>query len=153
MKVDYWTQYYDVIANPRWRSAANMWKSLCHYVIIIRLTKSERNYDKMIGSEFKFENSRWRTVVVKENIVFSHNSAASCPTFVVKSYEDAKSENNHGRVWKFSNFKNSRWWKIAILIIVITQYFSEISSYFDQILWSEADQDNNENPATKSQTF
>jgi len=24
MKIDYWMQHYDVIANPRWRTVANM---------------------------------------------------------------------------------------------------------------------------------
>jgi len=92
-KVDYRMQYYD-ITNSRWQTAANIkiiiGISVKNDLIMMKFATLNQIVImiKMIRSEFKFLNSRWRTDTILET-VFGHNSAANFHEIL---YEDTKTE-------------------------------------------------------------
>ena len=74
IKVDYRMQYYDVITNPTWLTAAN--KTI--FMIMIKFgtrNESVRQFDttiKQFDQNSKFSNSRGQTDAILAKIVYGH---------------------------------------------------------------------------------
>jgi len=75
MNGDYRMQYYDVITDPRWRTAADM-KIVCDRWEIIRLWWNFYSLNqiliKIIWSKFKLLNSKWRTQTDPSPVCLRH---------------------------------------------------------------------------------
>jgi len=112
MKVDYWMQYYDVITNPRWRTAANMLITsaslsendpimtpiCCQFGCTGPGSDSDKN-DLTKIQIFKFKMADGRLI---EKTSFSATNRQQIVRYLRNFVW--RCENNDGRMWKFSEF-------------------------------------------------
>jgi len=82
---------------------------------------------EVIWPKFKFLTSRWcgRTPYWKTSVL--EILASGLSDFLEICTKTQNRELNDGRIWKISNFENSKWQTTAILKVVMSPYFSAMS--------------------------